>query len=585
MIKKVLYSAGSFFELRQKNGYFVDKTKYIAKVEGISNPIFLRPRRFGKSFLCSILHSYYDIAQKDDFEELFGDTWIGQNPTGQQNQFMVLKLSFSGIESGPTLAEIETSFKEKCNGEIENLRLAYAPLLDAMPPIDVNAPVSQNLAMLTRHIRGKKLPRLFVIIDEYDNFANQLIVKNQTAMYDKLVDEGSFLKTFFKELKEGRQTRGIENVFITGILPMTIDELASAFNVGSFLTLRPSFETMVGFTQAEVDALLDEIFEDYAFLRNAPDNMRSVVGELIKNNYNGYHFVKTGEGSEQTAVYNTTILMYFLNHLVEEEEITVHLTDENLKTDIGWMERLRVANAEEAEAMVNQLAIGETISYNNYALTNKFNVNKFFDKRFFPNALFYLGLLTRQDDFSLSFPNLNMYQVFLEYFNDYNKLDMTNPYKEALMAFVRDPDLNALFAAYWEAYIQHLPEAVFTKMNENFYRTTFYHVCMQHLSRYFIWNVERSYPEGKSDLEFIGKHNEKFAGIRWVIEFKYYSNTGIKQKLSTDKITLDKFEVQEGDLDQIQGYVQGLAREYPEAKVSQFVIYCFGNQDFRVFAV
>ncbi|MEM7536117.1 MAG: AAA family ATPase [Chloroflexota bacterium] len=101
-MKRVIYSAGSLAELRRKNGYFVDKTKYIAKVERVSNPIFLRPRRFGKSFFCSILKSYYDLAQKDVFEELFGDTWIGQHPTGDQNQFMVLSLSFSGIESGPS---------------------------------------------------------------------------------------------------------------------------------------------------------------------------------------------------------------------------------------------------------------------------------------------------------------------------------------------------------------------------------------------------------------------------------------------------------------------------------------------------
>ncbi|MEM7531129.1 MAG: AAA family ATPase [Chloroflexota bacterium] len=584
-MKQVIYSAGSYAELRRDNGYFVDKTKHIAKLERVKNPIFLRPRRFGKSFLCSILHSYYDLAQKDEFEELFGDTWIGQNPTGNQNQFMILSLSFSGIESGPTLADIEASFKSKCNKAMAALRSRYAPLLDDMIPIDLDAPVSSNLTTLITHVTSRRLPRVFVIIDEYDSFANRLIVKNQTALYAKLVEDGSFLKTFFQELKEGRQKWAFENIFITGILPMTIDELASAFNIGSFLTLRPSFETMVGFTQAEVDALLDEIFEDYAFLLDAPSNMRNVIGELIKNNYNGYHFVKTGTRGEQTALYNTTILMYFLNHLVEEEEITVHLADENLKTDIGWMERLHVANPEEAETMVNQLAVGRTISYNTYALTNKFNVNKFFEKRFFPNSLFYLGLLTRNDDFSLAFPNLNIYQAFLEYFSKYNKLDVTNPYKDVLTAFVREPDLNALFACYWDAYIKNLPEAVFMQMNENFYRTTFYDVCMQHLSRYFIWNVERSYPEGKSDLEFIGKHNEKFAGIRWVIEFKYYSNTAIQKKLSADKITLDEFKVQEEDLEQIRGYVQGLAREYPEAKVSQFVIYCFGNQDYRVFQV
>ena len=94
--------------------------------------------------------------------------------------------------------------------------------------------------------------------------------------------------------------------------------------------------------------------------------------------------------------------------------------------------------------------------------------------------------------------------------------------------------------------------------------------------------MERSYPQGKSDLEFVGKFHEKYAGLRWVIEFKYYSKAELKRKLKT---TLKEFTLQPEDTAQIKGYVEGLQQEYPQAKISQFVIYCFGNQGFRVFQV
>ncbi|MFQ5617157.1 MAG: PD-(D/E)XK nuclease domain-containing protein, partial [Anaerolineales bacterium] len=143
------------------------------------------------------------------------------------------------------------------------------------------------------------------------------------------------------------------------------------------------------------------------------------------------------------------------------------------------------------------------------------------------------------------------------------------------------PDLENLFRGYWEQYVSQLPEAVFQQMNENFYRTTFFELCSNYLSRWFTWNVERSYPQGKSGLEFVGKYHERFAGLRWVIEFKYYSNAGFK-KLKT---RIEDFELQAEDTRQIAGYVEGLRQEYPEARIEQFVIYCFGNQGFRVFAV
>ena len=382
------------------------------------------------------------------------------------------------------------------------------------------------------------------------------------------------LKTFFKTLKEGRKTGAIANVFITGVLPITMDDLASGFNIANFITLEPAFEAMLGFTQSEVDALLDEIYVDYQL----PLETRSHVNTLIKNHYNGYRFVNETAGE---SLYNSTILMHFLDYFTRYGQIPRHLTDLNLKTDISWVRRLTASNPAKTEAFVHQLTLHNTIPYNEVQLIEKFNMFQFFEESYFPISFFYLGMLTHNDDFTLRLPNLNMRQIFLDYFNEIHHIDLTTRYAEIMQSFVNQPDLAQLFRGYWAQYVSQLPEAIFAQMNENFYRTTFYDLCRQFLSRWFLWNVERSYPQGKSDLEFIGKHNEKFAGLRWVIEFKYFSNTEFKKF----KCDIEDFPLQPEDTEQIVGYVEGLKEEYPSAQISQFVIYCFGNQGFKVFQV
>jgi hypothetical protein len=174
-----------------------------------------------------------------------------------------------------------------------------------------------------------------------------------------------------------------------------------------------------------------------------------------------------------------------------------------------------------------------------------------------------------------------MRRIFVEYFNELYRIDVSTRYRNMMQGFVNSLDMQALFGGYWRKYVSQLPEAVFQQVNENFYRTTFYELCSRYLSKWFTWNLERSYPKGRTDLEFVGKYSECFAGVRMVIEFKYYSNTAF-DKLKT---TIDDFELQEADTEQIAGYVEGLKQEYPEAKISQHVIYCFGNQGYRVFEV
>ncbi len=573
MKKRVLYGEANYEDLVRKHGYFVDKTMYIEKLEQISNPVYLRPRRFGKSLLCRMLECYYNIRQEDEFEELFGHTRIGERPTPHRNSFFVLHLDFSTVDPTGTVAEIEKSFDNTCNLRMKTMAGQNRRWFQEGASINVEGAAISNLKSILNLIQENSLPRLYVIIDEYDNFTNQLIVAREDRLYYDLMAEKSFLRTFFKTLKEGRKNGSIANVFITGVLPVAIDDLASGFNIGSFITLDPEFENMLGFTQAEVDALLDEVYRDHEI----DPSTRNEVSDVIKNQYNGYRFV----GSEDEALYNATILMYFLNALCRFKTIPRRLTDLNLKTDISWIKRLTASNPRCTEKFVDQLTVHNVIHYDEVLLVEKFNMSRFFEESFFPISFFYLGMLTRQDDFYLKIPNLNTRKIFVEYFNEIHGIDVSTRYSEIMQRFVQDLDLRDLFSGYWEHYVSQLPEAVFQQVNENFYRTTFYELCSRYLSRWFTWNVERSYPKGRTDLEFVGKHNETFAGVRFVIEFKYFSNA----EFSKMKTTIEDFIRRREDADQIGLYAEGLKKEYPEAKISRFLIYCFGNKGFRVFEV
>lgn len=578
MKKRILYGNANYEEIVNDNGYFVDKTQYIERLEQLKNPVFLRPRRFGKSLWCRILECYYNIRQKDDFDRLFGDTYIGKNPTPLRNSFFVLHLDFSVVDPNGTIEEIEKSFNHTCNSKIDVMLVKSKVLFQGNVIVDIKESASSTLRNIIDYIEKYDLPRLYVIIDEYDNFANQLIVARDDKLYRELTADNGFLKTFFKTLKEGRKTGAIANVFITGVLPITMDELASGFNIAHFITLEPDFESMLGFTQTETDNLLDEIYSDYDI---DPSTLKE-VREIIKTHYNGYHFVNpAGE-----PIYNSTMLIYFLSWFSRYKTIPELLTDMNLRTDFSWIRRLTGANPQNTEDFVNGLTTENMIRFDKIFLTTKFNMSQFFHKDFFPVSFFYLGMLSRYDDFYLKLPNLNMRQIFVEYFNELHKIDVSTQYAEMMQGFIDTLNIHQLFEDYWNLYVSQLPEAIFQKMNENFYRTTFFELCSRYLSSWFTFNVERSYPQGRSDLEFVGKYHERFAGVRIVIEFKYFSNAELKKM----KTTIKKFSLKEEDTIQIAGYVEGVKQEYPKSeypniKISQYVIYCFENKGFRVFEV
>ncbi len=558
-----------------KKGYYVDKTGFIRLLEDYQNPVFLRPRRFGKSLLCTTLKYYYDINEAHQFEQLFGHTGIGKNPTPLHNRFMILSLDFSKIDPSGEIGDIGRRFNDLCNIAIRSVTRRYRKYFEEPAVVNMEKDASVNLENLLAFIDDFGLPKLYVIIDEYDNFSNQLITNHKDSLYRALTADNSFLKSFFKILKSGSKDDTIARVFITGVLPITIDDLSSGYNIADFLTLEETFENMVGFTQQETETLLDEIYADH----DIEPATRPLIMETITANYNGYRIIDPkGEG-----LFNSTILMYFLRKFITYRKIPHYLIDVNLKTDVSWVKRLTASNPDNTKALVNRLLIHNRLPYNKTALSEKFNMSQFFEKSFYPISFFYLGMCTKRDDRYMCLPNLNMRSIFADYFNEIYNIDVSTKYAELMSGFVNRPDIPALFAGYWDLYVSQLPEAIFKQVNENFYRTTFFDLCRQHLSDHFTWEVEKSYAAGRTDLEFVGKYHTQFAGLRFLLEFKYYSNAGWK-KISRDiDGSIEQFQPPETDINQLKAYEKEWKKEHLGGEKKSFLIYCIGNQGVRVF--
>ncbi|MFH0926109.1 MAG: AAA family ATPase [bacterium] len=571
MNKKIPYAVANFEEIKGEKYIFIDKTSYITELEKYKIPVFLRPRRFGKSLWCSLLECYYDIKKKDRFDELFGDLYIGQNPTPEKNKYLVMRLDFSKIEAKLDAKFIEERFLVAFKSGINEFLTSYKDYFKEIP-FNYEATASDILIIVLSYIKSNNLPPVYLIIDEYDNFTNQLITAHLDGLYYELTTGDSFLRSWFKIVKAGIGERTIERVFITGILPITIDDLTSSFNIAEIITLKERTLGMLGFTQNEVDRYLEEVYDSYNFDKA---NMAEVKQILVEN-YNGYKFLP--DSTEK--LYNSTILTYFLkNFALGNGNIPREIIDDNLRTDVSWIRRL-TQKEENTREMLETLLLERELPYDSKMVTSKFSMNKFFEKDFYPLSLFYLGMLTFKDSYAMKLPNLTMKQIFVEYFNIIEDIEVSKGYTEIFRTFERELDINKLFQGYWDIYVRQFPAQVFDKVNENFYRITFYELCTRYLSHAFTFAIETNYPSGRSDWEMLGKFHTKYKHQKFLVEFKYYSNKeGNKLKVLGFK------KAKKEDIDQVKRYEKDILKQFLYFKIRSYVIYIVGNKGFRCFEV
>ena len=554
--RRIPYGVINWAEL-VRECFIVDNTRYIRELEAIKTPVFLRPKRFGKSVVCSMLAHYYDINLKDRFEELFGQTDIGRNPTPLRNSFLVLQFDFSTVQVG-SLAEIEERFWQNVKGAVSYLTVKYKELADWSKVKSATAP-AECIDKVREVINENHLPPLYVIIDEYDNFTNELVVSGRDMEYNAVCGHDakgdatreSFFKAFFKSFKAGLADGTVGRTYFTGVLPITLDDLSSGFNVGSVVSLNAGLLNLAGFTQAQVERYVDDIYDEYGFDRS---NREAVLSDL-KAFYDGYRFVPSAE-----PLYNSTICNWYLFNFVSEKgKQPPDIIDANVRTDIGWFRRLAQTNARALERLRSYIERGEGEMVNRRALSAKFGRAKFFSEDFFPYALYYLGLLTFEDEMTFNIPNLTIANMFVDYYDELSEFTNVDEARRAFgiacRALVKeDGTWRGIFDAYWQHYVKaRIPAQAFDKMNENFFRTTFTSRCLDYLADFYSFETEYNSSEGRCDFLAIPKPG--VAKPAQLVEFKYFTNAAAEKVNVLGRETPDAETVE-----QALAYRKALAR-------------------------
>ena len=559
------YAVANYADLRDRGFYYVDKTDYIPRLEAYNAPVFLRPRRFGKSLLVSTLAHYYDRTLAHRFEDLFGGTYIGSHPTPEHNRYMIIRYDFSAMVMADNMEGLEQNFNILNRGPVEIMVTHNRDLFGDFQ-FSTRENAAQMLEEALTYAREHGLPPVYILIDEYDNFTNQLLTSYNDPLYEKVTTADSFLRTFFKVIKKGIGEGSIRTCFCTGVLPVTMDDLTSGYNIAEILTLESDFINMLGFTHAEADAYLRYVLDKYTGSQERYDE----IWQLIVNNYDGYRFSPKGE-----KLFNATILTYFLKKFaVNKGEVPEEMIDENLRTDIGWLRRLTLS-LENSKAMLDALVIDNGLYYNVADLSSKFNKQKFFDKNFYPVSLFYLGMTTLQNNFRMALPNLTMRSIYMDYYNVLNRIDGgANRYVPTYERFVDERDFESLVRNYFEQYLGQFPAQVFDKINENFIRCSFFELVSRYLSSCYTFAIEQNNSEGRADFEMTGIPGTDYYTDDRLVEFKYYKAKEAEKMLELDAPLPEHVE-------QVHRYAEDTLRHFPNYKVRTYVVYICANRGWK----
>ena len=562
------YAVADFADLRERGFYYVDKTNYIPGLEDYNAPVFLRPRRFGKSLLISMLASYYDRTKAPRFEELFGGTWVGTHPTQEHNQYLVIRYDFSKMVMANDMQGLARNF-DALNCSPVEIMVEHNRDLFGDFQFTNRGNAAQMLEEALAYIRLYGLPKAYILIDEYDNFTNQLLTSYNDPLYEEVTTNDSFLRTFFKVIKAGIGEGSIRTCFCTGVLPVTMDDLTSGYNIAEILTLKPGFLNMLGFTYTETEKYLRYVLRKYS----GSEEQFEEIWQLIVSNYDGYRFSPSGE-----RLFNSTILTYFFKNYAETASIPPELIDENLRTDINWIRRLTLSLTN-AKEMLDALVIDDELSYNVSDLSSKFNKKKFFEKEFYPVSLFYLGMTTLKSAYRMVLPNMTMRSIYMDYYNQLNKIEgNASRYVPVYELYDSNRSFEPLVQNYFEQYLGQFPAQVFDKINENFIRCSFYELVSRYLSHCYTFAIEQNNSVGRSDFEMTGIPGTDYYTDDRVVEFKYYRSKDADRMLALTEPLAEHVE-------QVKGYAADTKRKFPNYHVRSYVVYICANKGWKCWEV
>lgn len=388
MAKKIPYGLTDYFRILTEDYYYVDKTMYIEKLEKEASFLFLiRPRRFGKSLFLNMLYCYYDVNFADHFNELFGNQYIGKHPTSEQGQYLVLYFNFSAVRGIGD--DLERNFNSYAKIQMEAFADQYASYLDPGFPKEVRE--LETAANQLNYI-GKRAAVLglsiYLLIDEYDNFTNTVLSSEGNNVYRTLTHNSGFYRGFFnivKSITTGPKAP-VKRMFITGVSPVTLDDVTSGFNIGTNITTNRSYNEMVGFSESELIEMLS-YYESEGMLKDSVEDLVRVM----KPWYDNYCFAKECIGQ---TMYNSDMVLYFLNNYLQDGYAPSDMLDRNIRTDYSKLRHfIRIDKMqEEGRSVITKLI--DTDEINGNAIKSSFPAENLADPGNFISLLYYFGLLT-----------------------------------------------------------------------------------------------------------------------------------------------------------------------------------------------
>ncbi len=470
---KIPYGVADFYSLQTEGNVYVDRTDRIAVIEELGkSQLFLRPRRFGKSLWLSTLACYYDLALEGEHERLFGDLAVGRQPTPLAHRYFVLRWDFSEIDPDPPPRGVNVGVSSRPQrlantihgyllGSIKGLLSDYEGLLPR--PVEIEDDAFRTFDNLLTVIRQTPY-RLYLLIDEYDNFANEVLTADR-SVYEELVHSDSPFKYLFKWVKAAMGRKGIDRLFITGVSPMVMSDVTSGMNVARNVYLKPALADLCGFTDAEVDELLAAVLRERGISRSPTGGGELCTDEIrrmMREWYNGYRFALGIPG----RVYNPPLVFYFLLNLLEEGTSPRQMLDANLAADQGKLEFLAEVAAGEGAEGSESGAVPQTNMIDLIRRDKPLEILQLFDRftlkdllersaqdtNFLGSYLYYFGMLTlrkeetEEQTVELEVPNEVMHGLYVERIRRIlMPLGASRSAADALLfAFLRDGNLEPL---------------------------------------------------------------------------------------------------------------------------------------------
>ena len=422
-VKRLPYGINDFEAVIEQNQYYVDKTMYLPLLENQpSNIIFIRPRRFGKSIFLSMLHAYYDCSKKEKFQTLFGDLWVGKHPTPLQGRYQVLHLDFSYV--GGSIDKLEENFDMYLRVKLDGFMRIYQEfyLTDFKEKFFKTDSATEKLALLQDETATKGIP-LYLIIDEYDNFTNTVLNEQGENVYWAITHADGFYRDVFKKFKGM-----FERIFITGVSPVTLDDVTSGFNIGWHISTKPEFNQMLGFSMEEVR----KMFAYYKEVGGIPatSDIEVMIDEM-KPWYDNYCFSKKALET-QSKVFNCDMVIYYLRNYMDYGQAPDLMIDPNTRTDYNKMKKLLQLDKLDGDRKGVIRTIAETGQIVT-TLEETFPASRLTNPQTFTSLLFYYGMLTIKDTFGdmliLGIPNNNVrkqyYGYLLEQYQEEKFVDLT----------------------------------------------------------------------------------------------------------------------------------------------------------------